>query len=188
MDFIHCWFPDEFHNVIPPCSRSPLTHKTFCAIAYFPPSIQNNLYSHLILADTEFWWTESFNKPQNNWYERLLTQSLGQLIFLWTVVFQSLDVMDGKHCPSFIDIAVYYVHEECIWFRRGFQQLSSASQNIYSGYIWDARRPDARDTGMLVTLTYGKWPVKSKFVQELLRSSSHLCQDDCFTRLRWQTP
>ncbi len=110
MDFIHCWFPDEFHNVIPPCSRSPLTHKTFCAIAYFPPSSQNNLYSHLILADTEFWQTESFNKPQNNWYEQLLTQSPGQLIFLRTVVFQSLDVMDGKHCPvSLILLCIMYM-------------------------------------------------------------------------------
>ncbi len=108
MDFIHCWFTDEFHNVIPPCSHSPFTHKTFCAIAYFPPSRQDNLYSHLTLTDPEFWRTESFNKPQHNWYERLLTQSLGQLNFLRTVVFQSADVMDGKHCPSFIDIAVYY--------------------------------------------------------------------------------
>lgn len=149
MDFIHC----RFHNVIPSCSHSPFTHKTFCAIAYFPPPSQDNLYSHLTLADPEFWRTESFNKPQCNWYERPLTQSLGQLNFLRTVMFQSADVMDGKHCPSFIDIAVYYHMRnasdsgEVI---NGFQQLSSASQNIYSGYIWDVQRPDARDTDMLV--------------------------------------
>lgn len=54
MDFIHGWSTDEFHNVSPPGSHSPFTHKTFFAIAYFPPSSQDNLYSHLTLADPEF--------------------------------------------------------------------------------------------------------------------------------------
>jgi len=59
--------------------------------------------------------------------------------------------MDGKHCPCYIDFAVCYHKRNAFdsWeVSNGFKQLSPASQNIYSGYIWDARRPDARDTGL----------------------------------------